>query len=463
MPPATAGTCYTGGTASSAQSTAERFREELDKLAESFSVGRAKDIPLPRSLSEHAAPPGLEVEYKEMEVQTDIQLGESTWIVTLGQSHAQQPRCEAEQKDQMAQASDNEGAADKQDVQREFNDERDEYDECDVLDDDNESATSCVLDVDCFECEAFKEPEDYEYDEAKLEEYGYKEPTLVPRDMNHAKKLRKKAAKLRRRNAISSPKSTMYINPPSRPAELAPTAGTSAAPGPKSDQSQLDKSPTLSPPTSLSPMQPSVTQTFGYIMLTAIVLSAAALATEVTDKDEFSDCDASIEEQPLMAAEKEKPRKSIGEKLRERIASMIRVRKGFTIDSGAADHVMPLGWLAWIIVTASLGSIGGVNFISANGAKIPNKGEQKVRFMTSEGTWATWIFQVAGINKPLVSVSKLIKDGWRVIFDEDRSYLLHKTTGHTIDLKCERGIFTVEAFVEPTAAIDSRSGFHRPA
>ena len=112
---------------------------------------------------------------------------------------------------------------------------------------------------------------------------------------------------------------------------------------------------------------------------------------------------------------------------------------------------MPIGWLAWIIVTASLGSLSGVNFISANGAKIPNKGEQKVRFMTPDGTWATWIFQVAGINKPLVSVSKLIADGWRVVFDQDRSYLLHKKTGHTIDLKCERGIFTVDAYVEPVS------------
>ena len=45
---------------------------------------------------------------------------------------------------------------------------------------------------------------------------------------------------------------------------------------------------------------------------------------------------------------------------------------------------------------------------------------------------ATWFFQVAGINKPLVSVSMLITDGWRVIFDEERSDLLHKATGHTL-------------------------------
>ena len=156
-----------------------------------------------------------------------------------------------------------------------------------------------------------------------------------------------------------------------------------------------------------------------------------------------------VREPPLLMAEKETVRKSVGQRLKEKLASMIRIRRGFTVDSGAADHVMPLGWLAWLAVTASFGSLSGMNFISANGARIPNKGQQKVRFMTGEGTWATWIFQVAGPNKPLVSVSKLIEDGWRVIFDRERSYIVHKATGHTIDLRSERGIFVVDAFVGP--------------
>ena len=127
---------------------------------------------------------------------------------------------------------------------------------------------------------------------------------------------------------------------------------------------------------------------------------------------------------------------------------MIRIRKGLTVDSGAADHVMPIGWLAWILVVASLASLRGIHYVSANGARIPKKGEQKVRFMSSEGTWATWVFQVAGINKPLVSVYKLIDSGWKVIFVDERSCLLHKATGHTIDLVRERGIFTIDAFIE---------------
>ena len=80
--------------------------------------------------------------------------------------------------------------------------------------------------------------------------------------------------------------------------------------------------------------------------------------------------------------------------------------------------------------------------------------------MTTEGTWATWVFQVDGIHKPLVSVSKQINDAWRAISDEERSYLPHKATGHSIDIKSERGIFTIEAIAEPNK--NTQPGFPRP-
>ena len=52
------------------------------------------------------------------------------------------------------------------------------------------------------------------------------------------------------------------------------------------------------------------------------------------------------------------------------------------------------------------------------------------------------------MNKPLVSVSKLIDDGWRVVFDEEASYIEHKRTGNTINIRRERGVFVVDAFVD---------------
>ena len=87
-------------------------------------------------------------------------------------------------------------------------------------------------------------------------------------------------------------------------------------------------------------------------------------------------------------------------------------------------------------------------------------GEQKVRFLTKDGVWATLLFQIAGINKPLVSVSKLIDEGWRVVFDVEGSYLLHKSTKRKIMMDRTRGVFTVEAYVEPES---DAPVFSRPA
>ena len=91
---------------------------------------------------------------------------------------------------------------------------------------------------------------------------------------------------------------------------------------------------------------------------------------------------------------------------------------------------------------------------------MPNRGEQKVKFLTRDGVWATLLFQIAGINKPLVSVSKLIDEGWRVVFDAEESFLLHKATGKRIVMDRTRGVFTIDAYVEPE---DSKPVFSRQA
>ena len=136
-------------------------------------------------------------------------------------------------------------------------------------------------------------------------------------------------------------------------------------------------------------------------------------------------------------------------KLRKKLQGMVQIKKGLTMDSGAADHVMPLGWLMWILVVASARSLKGLHYVAASGTRIPNMGQQTVRLLTRNGTWAQWICQVAAVNKPLVSVSKLIDDGWRVVFDEEASYIKRKRIGNMINIRRERGVFVVYAFVDP--------------
>ena len=87
---------------------------------------------------------------------------------------------------------------------------------------------------------------------------------------------------------------------------------------------------------------------------------------------------------------------------------------------------MPIGWLIIFAVLQSLGSKRGLHYVAAFGTRTPNVRQQLVRLMTLDGLWTEILFQLAAINKPLVSVSKLIETGYRVIFDEDNSYIMHK-------------------------------------
>ena len=60
----------------------------------------------------------------------------------------------------------------------------------------------------------------------------------------------------------------------------------------------------------------------------------------------------------------------------------------------------------------------------------------------------------------MVSVSRLIDEGWKVEFDIEGSYLLHKASKRKIMMDRIRGVFTVESYVEPEG---KAPGFRRPA
>ena len=73
---------------------------------------------------------------------------------------------------------------------------------------------------------------------------------------------------------------------------------------------------------------------------------------------------------------------------RARVAGGRRVRltKGITVDSGAADNVMQRRLLRGKSkVRASEASRQGVHYVAANGARIPNEGEADFLFWTREG------------------------------------------------------------------------------
>merc|ERR1712024_277855 len=90
----------------------------------------------------------------------------------------------------------------------------------------------------------------------------------------------------------------------------------------------------------------------------------------------------------------------------------------------------------------SWGSKHGQSYEVANGDEIDNEGEKKfvahmvtVNGEDSGGKGIT--AQVCKVHRPLMSVKKICKNGHRVVFDEEGSYIENKWTGE--QLKVEEG------------------------
>ena len=134
----------------------------------------------------------------------------------------------------------------------------------------------------------------------------------------------------------------------------------------------------------------------------------------------------------------------------------MRMSRGMTVDSGAADNVMPRKMIRGFLnmIRASAGSKAGVHYVAANNGRIPNEGECDFTFVTDGGQEETWTFQVAAVNKALCAVSYLVDHGYRVIFDRDdatgvdTSHILNKATGKTINMVREKNVWTIDAFID---------------
>ena len=133
----------------------------------------------------------------------------------------------------------------------------------------------------------------------------------------------------------------------------------------------------------------------------------------------------------------------------------MKMSRGITVDSGAADNVMPRKILRkWMRVRPSKASKAGVHYVAANDARIPNEGEVDFDFQTKDGQKHSWLFQVAGVNKVLASVSSLVDTGHVVTFEKDDatgvdlSFIMHKASGRSIKMRRERNVWTIDTFVD---------------
>ena len=133
------------------------------------------------------------------------------------------------------------------------------------------------------------------------------------------------------------------------------------------------------------------------------------------------------------------------------------------IDSGAAETVIPSDWFANHKVEESAGSRSGVYYTTADGTPVHNEGEKTLTMCTPDGQHLRQMtFQVAAVNKALGSVSKIVNNGNRVVFDMDGSYIENKWSNDRLWLREDNGVYVLDMLVAPNNVNHNESIFGRP-
>ena len=134
---------------------------------------------------------------------------------------------------------------------------------------------------------------------------------------------------------------------------------------------------------------------------------------------------------------------------------MVRV----TADSGAADHVAPVGTANHLEVKETTASRQGVKYVAANGQKISNLGQRRIQGVTDEGTPLGMTWQVAEVKKPLASVGRMCDAGNVAVFTKEGGYVvpgeymkevmgrLEKMDKSTLRMSRENGVYNFNLWI----------------
>ena len=119
-----------------------------------------------------------------------------------------------------------------------------------------------------------------------------------------------------------------------------------------------------------------------------------------------------------------------------------------TVDSGASETVMAEEDLPNTKTKEGSAYKRGVEFEVANGTRIANEGEKTFNTHTSGGSIRTITAQICDVNKPLLSVRKIVESGNRVVFEPHGSYIQDGKTQEKTKLDIVGGMYTLEVWVK---------------
>jgi hypothetical protein len=178
----------------------------------------------------------------------------------------------------------------------------------------------------------------------------------------------------------------------------------------------------------------------------------------------MEDDEADNEDVPIGMLEVESDDQDVKAVTQDRSGKLVFAGRGkITIDSGAAESVMPKDMLMNEPTVEGQAKRNGVKYVAANGARMENQGEKKVRFKKSGSDSLNSItFQVTDVGKPLAAVSRILDKGNTVVFSRSSagSYIRNDKTGERTTIKEEKGTFVLEVdYYQPCGIADM--GFAR--
>lgn len=125
------------------------------------------------------------------------------------------------------------------------------------------------------------------------------------------------------------------------------------------------------------------------------------------------------------------------------------------VDSGATETVVGSDMLTSIETYQGEAAKRGVEYEVASGSTIPNLGEKKFVAVGEEGHMRRMRAQVCDVNKPLLSVHRMVQAGNRVVFDPVGSFVEDTVTGERMNLTEQGGMYMLKLWV--------KNPFHRQA
>ena len=115
------------------------------------------------------------------------------------------------------------------------------------------------------------------------------------------------------------------------------------------------------------------------------------------------------------------------------------------VDSGAVDKVLPKSVCTEQHLEATSKSQSGVGFKGVNGSHIKHHGQRRFRVKKSAGSNMNTTWEVADVRKPLISASRLLERGHKLVLDEKPR--IQCKNGDTIPLERTGSLFAVRLWI----------------